>query len=1349
MNGMYQNSCFYHSVTAKIDKTIKIKFVMKYFGFYQILFGAIFLIFMGINVQATDFTKGLTKAVPVKNGKVPLIDGKLDDWDLSYMEPAYGTEQSAEKKNLEWAVMYDNDALYFAAKMSLPGRPYSNTSSAMEGYWWGDCIQFRLSSDPNLPYPIQRDESKKSDRIVHVGVWKNTDTGECFVHQAYGTYLNLGTDINPNGAEAALLTEGTSYFTVEVKLPWSVLHVPGGVNPFNPGDKTAFIVEPKWSDLGFPAGYSVNPGTFAFQRPQTWGQLEFCATSPGVRQRPTIKDILGEIKARNSQIAAVGVPINIEVPEDNMKISVNIIGEDGKIIRELAGGEKCSKGTYTTYWDGYDAWKRPVTPGQYKWGAYLHKGLQAEFQGSVGTSGNPTFPTVDGKGGWGGDHTNPVDCASDSSGLYFLWMGAESGKAVVKTDFQGNVLWRKTPFVKGGFGPHYAIASDGKYVYVTFGEDKVESSQQKVLHNTYLFRMDAANGSLVSWPNNTAQVLVFSSEIEPIHYSLTPIEVHLKNMPEKADVGIVYNPDCMGIAVADGKVYMSSYGQGKILIFDAATAEKKGELECPGARGINFDLLGNLYAVSFILGEKQKVLRFEQGTGKGRPIIPDNLEAPYDVAVDADGKIMVSDIGKAHQVKVFNSKGKLISAIGKAGGRAWQGKYDQTGLLNPSGLSIDKNGNLLVVESSIPKVVSHFNVTNGKLINRWYGPGVYWLSTWPMPDDPGQVFYMINDGIGRARVNGIANVGTPDSYWTFNNSPFAFAGNLESLIPQPEVVKSSGGELYLIKDTRLHAVMLLKNDLLRPVATWDWLEKEQYLEAWIDRNGDGLKQENEIHKIDKTADGKRIPVLAEKTSSFHMEANGDLYFVTQENSILKIPCTKFLSNGLIEWDIQNATFAVSEVMPGVKNLHTNWRQGILGVRIDDQKNIYTVFNTKVAGTGNPYDYPTEEMATKMLQGLSHSSEFNVVKFAKYNSKGDLLWMAGHKATGGAREGEMYQFWNLAGLVNDKYIAGASEMGTIYFYTNDGFYVDALMNNPADSPLPGPYTFWDETSGGRVQYFPALDELWAYSTGRTFRIKGFSGGKVEGEQRLYGTVAIDKTYEKEESEMENRTMIFSEIKSNPISNTAVWNEISASTVTHAQNELAKVQLAYDTKNLYARMEITDASPMENVADQLQMAFRGGDVAGILLGPGRNSSTSGQEGNVRIIAAVLNGVPKLIAMKYKTSGKKMPFEYYTPAGGNVAFEYVGEVPEGQLKMEKTAGGYKVIFAVPLPFLEFEWKKGTTISGDIDIRLSGMGQQGQQTVSRNYLFTPQNSATTMTSDVPTEAKFYPEFWGVVKVE
>jgi hypothetical protein len=66
-----------------------------------------------------------------------------------------------------------------------------------------------------------------------------------------------------------------------------------------------------------------------------------------------------------------------------------------------------------------------------------------------------------------------------------------------------------------------------------------------------------------------------------------------------------------------------------------------------------------------------------------------------------------------------------------------------------------------------------------------------------------------------------------------------------------------------------------------------------------------------------------------------------------------------------------------------------------------------------------------------------------------------------------------------------------------------------------------------------------------------------------------------------------------------------------------------------------------------------------------------------------------------------------------------------------------------------VELDLKPGAKLAGDIEVRLSGAGPRGLQTVSRNYLFTPLRPETTMTDDVPTEARLYPKYWGSVEVQ
>jgi len=44
---------------------------------------------------------------------------------------------------------------------------------------------------------------------------------------------------------------------------------------------------------------------------------------------------------------------------------------------------------------------------------------------------------------------------------------------------------------------------------------------------------------------------------------------------------------------------------------------------------------------------------------------------------------------------------------------------------------------------------------------------------------------------------------------------------------------------------------------------------------------------------------------------------------------------------------------------------------------------------------------------------------------------------------------------------------------------------------------------------------------------------------------------------------------------------------------------------------------------------------------------------------------------------------------------------------------------------------------------------GEGGLQATSRNYLFTPDSAATSMTDVVPTEASLYPENWGTAHMK
>jgi hypothetical protein len=1292
---------------------------------------AVAALLFSMPLRALDLTKGLMWAVPTPGGKAPDIDGDLKDWDLSAAEPIWITAETAQQIQAHVALMYDADALYIGARISLPGRPIRNPNNPTDAFWWGDVLEFRLASDPSLPAPLDpRDPAiKASNRIVHLSLFKNSQTDKDYLHIAYGVDLDKGKTVNPPGSRI-VITQGRNEYVIEARVPWSALNVPGRKNPFAPGQKMTAVWGVHWGgETQTAALYRANPGAFAFMQAQTWGQVAFSRTGHLPPQHATLEATLAA--ARVERARHVGVPITVTVPapinsNNKLKISINIFGPHGEVLRELMAGEERPQGKTTVYWDGHDQWGAPVTPGHYRWGAYLSNGLKARYMGGVGKSGNPPYNTEDERGGWGADHGPCIDTAADETGLYFLWTGAEDGRAIVKTDYAGNVLWRKTPFVGGGFGPHDAVAANGKTVFLTFGDSKPQ-----------LLRLDAHTGQLLVWGDGSA---------------LTPIsDTDTVKIPEnRSPIGI--QPETSGLACNAKEVFASVYSRQVVRVLDAQTGKLLRELACPHPRGVCLDGHGSLYVVSDSAGKADisspsaSVYRFQNAQGEAQPVIVAGLQAPWAVAVDADGHLYITDLAESQQVKVFTSDGKPLATWGKAGGRPWTGTYDGSSFLHPAGIAADSRGGILVAETTLPKVMSRFDAHTGQLLQRWFGSIGYAGMDFPDPQDPWTVYYPLepDNGFARAHIPKPEGVGEPSAYWQMDKAGFADVGTMVDNIAAPIVLIGDNKQKYVVCDGNPHGICLVEGDRMLPVGhariyQENW--KNTRIELWSDLNGDHHLQPSEVTMV-TTVEGKPLVNLDDSTGSMWMNRNGDLYFVTQANRILKIPAAAMEPNGAIRWDASRATYVVPQVLDRAgDSMFSSQRHGMAGLRVDSNGNLYTCFSANVP-------YATPELTKAMTEGLGHTGECNAVKFAKYAPDGHLLWMAGRKATAAAGPGEMYHFWVMGGLVGDRYIAGCSEWGQIYFYTNDGFFVDALMNNPGLAPPAGPYTFGSETFGGRVQDYPALGQVWAYSCGYAYQIQGFVGGRIAGEQRQSGSVTLDRVYATDIA-LEK----VAPLQIMPLANASApdaWQNVPASTLRRNSGELGIARLGYDANSLYVRIHVADETPLRNGADTVNLAFKGGDAVGLDLGHG-GPHAQPVPGDVRLLAAMIGGQPRLIAMKPFTRLSKRPEIYFTPAGGTQRFEFVGEVPGGNVTLtpDRDGKGYTALMAVPRSFLEVSLTPGGSLSGDVEILLSGQGARGLQTTSRNYLFTPRRSETTMVDDIPTEARLYPQYWGQILVK
>jgi hypothetical protein len=180
-------------------------------------------------------------------------------------------------------------------------------------------------------------------------------------------------------------------------------------------------------------------------------------------------------------------------------------------------------------------------------------------------------------------------------------------------------------------------------------------------------------------------------------------------------------------------------------------------------------------------------------------------------------------------------------------------------------------------------------------------------------------------------------------------------------------------------------------------------------------------------------------------------------------------------------------------------------------------------------------------------------------------------------------------------------------------------------------------------------------------------------------------------------------------------------------------------------------VVDAKPIANSAHSATLAFNGGDSVGLDLGPAADKGAKLVRGQVRILAAMINGKPELIGMKPISRRYHEKASYHTLAGGHVHFAFVGYIPGGKVSIVRNADGkgYVALLAVPRKFLAIPLKPGAALGADVEVNYSGYTNEGLQVVSRNYLFSPENSFTTMIDDIPTESRLNPQWWGKAVVK
>ena len=1311
---------------------------------------------------AADLAGSVLPALPLPEGKPPVIDGDLSDWDLSGAESCWIADELADRQYATVYFMYDDDALYFAADMGLLDHDITNDNRAQDRFWAGDCLQLRLCTDPPIPYPLPDKHGhppcyEGNDRVTGANFWRNTADGgaEDILYIQPGAFFDLPCSQNPPGSAVAIVPRPRA-FTLESRIPWGAVGVPDGRNPFRPGEEMAAVLDVKWH----PGGdgrmavlmYRADPGAFAFLNLGTWGRLRFEAAGNLPRRHATPAEVAAAARAAGGADHSGETAVTFDLPEKAF-VSVNIVDEAGGVIRELMGGEEHGAGPVTAWWDGRDARGFPVEAGRdYRWAAYAHPGkLDVEFFGAVGTEGDPPYETRDGKGAWGGDHGPSFCCATDATGRYWVWRSNESGRGIVKTDFDGKVLWRTAPFVLGGWGEYSAACAGGGKLYLVHETDFDKG------HAAHLVRLDASTGLFELFPDGTGAV---------------PIGLAPAGASDFPDGTVPLS--CVGMAVLEGTVYVSDFPGKRLLALDGATGARLRELPCPvSPRGLCPDGRGRILVAGLVPeGDRGAIVALDPATGAAMTLVsaPGVLRSPFGVAIDGDGNLHATDLGDSQQVKTFapvpdppagGDTHALARVLGREGGRPPLGAYDPASFSEPRGIACGPDGVLLVAEASSPKVQTLLDAATGATLRKMFGFTSYSTSTIPDTDDPLLQYYSLSGpaSFARARIPDGGGIGRPEASWDFPAAGLGAYGPVMTTMEMPEVVRMTNGVKLFAADGgndrlpgRPRPILRVGGDgSLAPVACVRSQPREdgatdvRALELWSDADGDGAEQSDEVSRAGEIA-GRGFD-WAVQTGSLHLEPDGTLYLVTMNNAIVAVPATGFHPSGAPAWDLAAARVAVPEVVEGVgPRLHSGWRAGILGVRLDAGGNLYAAVNCDPP-------YATPELARRMHGGMGHTADSAATLLLKFAPGGRRLWSVGRKALASPRPGEILHHWVFAGMVGD-YPVCASEWGLFTIYTSDGFYAGRLFDLPGDEHGRGiPYCFGGEDFSGRIQFFPERGEVWAYNSGFTFRVSGFdAAGRIPGERRFGGTVRLGSVKPAENGGQGAAKPFAAAVRDAAPASDADWDAVPETAMDGDCRATFRLCLADGA--LHLRAHVPDATPLVNAAASPNAVFKGGDAVGFEIGPaglpGKAEPRKAYPGTARVLAARVGGRDIAVGFKPFAALGKSPQDYATPAGGTAAFEFAGEIPGAVVRFETDADGrgYTAWLSVPAAFLELPEApaEGVEFAGDFQVLLSGEGGRGLGTIARHYLFNPPSGQTTMVDDTPTEARLYPAGWGSI---
>ena len=1238
---------------------------------------------------------GTARATPTENlgirvlpapGAV-VVDGRANDWDLSAgVFVCDNVETQRDVFNVWLHTMYDADNFYILARWKDP-TPLNNPGSVKGDLGFqGDCLQFRIITAPGTP----------QERTSHWTCWRGRE-GTDVMDVVYGRKFDEGgvPDAKAQGSQQAFQVDpdGKGYVQ-EIAIPWKIL-VKEGYIP-KAGDRLNFTVEPNFTvgsggrmtlkDIFKPDMTLDRVFTFMNSNEWGWASLE---PRGSVTPRPVrvadgrefpvrlengvpAVDWTGVVKTKELQGFKT---ISLDVPVDGT-VSLILKNEDGQVVRQLLNAEFLTKGTHLLKWDGLTTpnWKTPGQPlpaGPYRWSAIEHTGLGLKLRGWADNAGSAPWddgPTTN----WGGDHGVPVAVTTDGERIYLGWSASEAGKAVVASDFQGNVLWRNT---HGGIAGAQHVAVDHGTLYILNGDS--------------IYRVDAKTGIYNAWAGSTST------------------DLDLKTLFPDAAAG----PDAPdGMDARAGKLFLSFRKLNQVLVVDDSTGKVEKALVAQAPRGLKAVSDTELDIVTSQPDGKDAVTAIDPQTNTSSTLLA-GLPGVTALTVDVRGDIYAGLGEPINQVKVYRHTGRLVRTIGRAGGRAKLGAWTPAGMLFISGLAVDPQGKLWVMEADEnPKRVSVWDITTGKLVKEMFGPTHYGAVGGAI--DPMNPDIMVGEGC-EWRID--SKTGQSSCLGTITrdgmaNSRFGVGSNGHLYLAVASTWTYETGPVRIFErlgDARYQ---------LRSMFRYEGKNQDAKTIYWADKNGDGIEQPGEVTTVSGNL----------RFSSWYMNMAPNMA-LSAGDKLLKV--TGFTACGAPEYDLVNP---VKMPIPGTASAdgRTVLQIGDYGVNngwfrcndITTGKELWT-YPDNFVGVHGSHNAPGPEPG--LIRG-----DYGACGVAELPGPIGNIWVLPTNVSewhilteGGYYLGRLFQPDPLRYQFPNQAIPGADMSDTPPGMGGEDF--GGSIAQGKDGKLyvqAGKVAFWNMEVTG-------LDTVRSLGSGEVT----ITPPDVKMAQEFHDRYL-------QESVGQRRMTIHRIYPTFTGNIDADFKGAEIAAFAKSDNQVRSAA-AWDNQKMYLAWDVKDNTPWVNSATEPSQMYIGGDTVDFQLGTDPTADKNRGEavmGDLRLSIGAVNGTPTAVLYR-KVAREKHPAIFHSGVVANYPVDSVQVLDDIAIRVNKRRDGYVVEASVPLSDLELQPKDGLALRGDFGVTYGDPG--GQRTRLRSYW---SNQHTGIVDDAVFELMMEPKNWG-----